>query len=118
MSDEEAYADFAKRYGEASSDYELACVLSGRLRDLDKRTKAANQRADAAEAALRAADISQALSVLARVHTRDDHQVGFVVMAGAGPDWGNLVSHDEYLEAWQTVRKTLQLPTMIQTDPA
>jgi len=58
QTDEEAYADFAKRYGPARSDYDLARILSGRLRDLDKRTRAANKRADALErenAELRAA---------------------------------------------------------------
>ena len=49
QTDEEAYADFAKRYGSARSDYDLARILSGRLRDLDKRTRAANKRADALE---------------------------------------------------------------------
>lgn len=53
-SDEEAYTDFAKRYGQATSDYQLACVLSGRLRDLDKRSKAANRRADACADLIRA----------------------------------------------------------------
>jgi len=50
-------ADFAKRYTDASGrcDYfTMAHVLSGRLRQMDKRAKAANTRADKAEAALAA----------------------------------------------------------------
>lgn len=55
--------------------------------------------------------LDRALFLLARVHTRDDDQIGFVIQAGAGPDWGNLVSHGEYIEAWAVVRTHLHLPT-------
>jgi hypothetical protein len=57
MTDEEAYAEFVSRYApayERQSDYMLARILSGRLRDLDKRAKAANARADKLQAELKA----------------------------------------------------------------
>ncbi len=57
MSDEEAFAHFVRRYPLAKNhmlDYSMARILSGRLRELDKRTRKANTRADAAEAELAA----------------------------------------------------------------
>lgn len=55
--DTEAYEQFAARYHWARHQhdnyYSAACVLSGRLRYMDKRAKAANMRADLLEAKIR-----------------------------------------------------------------
>ena len=50
--------EFARRYSSSSSYEDLARVLSHRLRQMDKRAKAANARADRLEAELRAASTS------------------------------------------------------------
>lgn len=50
---EESDAEFERRYGEATDFEALARVLSGRLRQMDKRAKAANSRADRLEQQVR-----------------------------------------------------------------
>lgn len=44
-----AYEDFKRRYQNCRSDYEMMCVLSGYMRQLEKRCAKANARADQAE---------------------------------------------------------------------
>lgn len=61
--------DFAQRYGAAKGYEALARVLSHRLRQMDKRAKAANVRADKAEAAARASDLSDT-ELLDELHKR------------------------------------------------
>lgn len=53
--------------------------------------------------------LSDALEVLARVHTRDDSLVGFSVAMGATPDPG--ISQHCYVEAWRAVRKACHMTT-------
>lgn len=47
--------------------------------------------------------LERALHILTRVHLREDDLAGFVVQMGARPDYGNLVSQEEYIEAWEAV---------------
>ncbi|GCA49267.1 hypothetical protein KGO5_01710 [Sinorhizobium sp. KGO-5] len=80
--------------------------------------KATSERWDAISEERKAQmSLDRALHLLARVHTRDDDQIGFVVVAGATAEaWGNGVSQVEYIEAWRTVRKHLHLPTEPPSD--
>lgn len=48
--------------------------------------------------------------ILARVHTRDDREIGFCVQMGGAPDWASGVSNGEYIAAWKTVREILGMP--------
>lgn len=53
----------------------------------------------------------EALRVLATTHTRDDDQLGFVLVAGL-PHWPfSEFSHEDYTEAWRIVRHELHMPT-------
>lgn len=45
----------------------------------------------------------EALGILSRVHTRDDDQLGYVVMMGASPEYDG----HRYIEAWGVVRQLL-----------
>lgn len=55
--------------------------------------------------------LDQALRILSRVHTRDHHEMGFTIEAGARPEpYLNDTSRDEYCDAWAVVRKHLHLP--------
>lgn len=45
----DAYERFKQRYQDCRSDYEMVCILSGYLRQLEKRCAKANARADQAE---------------------------------------------------------------------
>lgn len=57
--------------------------------------------------------LSEALRVLAEVHTRTDQRgAGFVVIMGAGHLW---FEPDLTVEAWKTVRQYLELP--VEHDP-
>jgi hypothetical protein len=59
-------------------------------------------------------ELAEALHILANIHTRDDDQVGFVVLAGA--QWRPLESQwtqAQYIEAWEVVRRY----TFMQTKP-
>ena len=49
--------------------------------------------------------LSKALYILASTHTRDDDQIGFVVLAGAG-QYGYFSgwSPSDYFRAWEAVR--------------
>lgn len=50
--------------------------------------------------------LSQAIFILASVHTRDDPITGFVILSGAA--WRPLetpFSHVEYFEAWKVMRE-------------
>lgn len=47
--------------------------------------------------------LDRALHILSRVHLREDDLAGFTVQMGAMPDWGNCVSNEEYIEAWEAV---------------
>ena len=56
--------------------------------------------------------LDKALYILASIHTRDDHEVGFVVVAGAVPDFPlTEFGTGDYIEAWRTVREHLHMPT-------
>lgn len=54
----------------------------------------------------------EALRILAAVHTKEHHEIGFVICAGASPEypatWEG--SFGDYPEAWKTVRRELHLP--------
>ncbi len=52
--------------------------------------------------------LDEALSILARCHTRDDYQIGFVVYNSANMF---ACSQREYIDAWRAVREHLHLPT-------
>ncbi|MBZ9656597.1 hypothetical protein [Phyllobacterium lublinensis] len=47
--------------------------------------------------------LDQALQILARVHLREDSEVGFVIEIGATPSFGSMVSEGEYVDAWAVV---------------
>lgn len=53
-------------------------------------------------------DLDRALHILARVHTRDNREVGFVVQMDAMPH-DACVTHTEYADAWRVVRMHLYL---------
>ena len=58
--------------------------------------------------------LDRALRLLATVHTKDDDQVGFVVVMGVSQvDWmhGYPYSQQQYIEAWEVVRQHLHLKT-------
>ena len=58
--------------------------------------------------------LDHALRILADVHTKDDHQVGFVFMVGAHAQNGMTQwSVGDHLTAWKVVRKHLHM----QVDP-
>ena len=59
-------------------------------------------------------NLNQALRVLADIHTKDDHQVGFVFMVGATAHH-NMTrwSVDDHIQAWRVVREHLHM----QVDP-
>ena len=49
--------------------------------------------------------LSKALHVLATVHTRDDDEAGFIVLAGASPlAYLTPYSQGDYMRAWESVR--------------
>jgi hypothetical protein len=54
-------------------------------------------------------NLDEALHILARVHTRDDHEVGFCIEVGARPEPYFGFSQAEYYEAWKAVRMHLHL---------
>lgn len=58
--------------------------------------------------------LERALDILASVHTRDDETSGFVVLMGAVPDVGNMVSHHDYITAWGVVREHLGQPSFLE----
>ncbi len=51
--------------------------------------------------------LGHALAILAEIHTRRDEVTGFVVMMGATPS----SSHNDYVQAWESVRAAAGLPT-------
>lgn len=56
--------------------------------------------------------LSEALHVIATIHTRDDDQMGFVIEAYAGGDFTRWqYSREQYIEAWRTVREHLHMQT-------
>jgi hypothetical protein len=55
-----------------------------------------------------AMSLDKALFILADTHTRDDDLAGFVVMAGARPEFR--FSQSDYIQAWGTVRRHLHMP--------
>lgn len=58
--------------------------------------------------------LAEALHILANIHTRDDPDVGFVILAGA--QWRPLESQwsqEQYIESWKVVRRH----TFMQTKP-
>lgn len=58
--------------------------------------------------------LDKALQVLADIHTKDDHQVGFVFMVGATAQNGmTRWSVNDHLQAWRAVREHLHM----QVDP-
>lgn len=61
--------------------------------------------------------LDHALHVLARVHTRDDREVGFVIQMGAMPDHA-CVDHTEYVEAWRALRMHLHLNVNPEPQPS
>lgn len=72
MSDLIEDEEFIKKYGDAYGRvnyYEMAHVLSGRLRQMEKRSKAANKRADQMQVALEAKDklISELVEALIEI---------------------------------------------------
>lgn len=54
----------------------------------------------------------EALRILAETHTRDDDQVGLVIIAGASP-FSVVSPHppERYNEAWRIVREQLRMQT-------
>ena len=58
-------------------------------------------------------DIGSAIRLLCEVHTKDNDDSGFVVNVGAHPqrhlhsDW----HVDNYLRAWNTLRRAIEMPT-------
>lgn len=48
----------------------------------------------------------EAIQIVARVHTRDDDEIGFVVEMGATPRY----DHNRYVKAWGTIRREAGLP--------
>jgi hypothetical protein len=54
--------------------------------------------------------LTQALGILARVHTRDDPELGCIVLMGATPP-PLYDSHADYTEAWRSVRHAINLPS-------
>lgn len=62
--------------------------------------------------------LDQALRVLADIHTKDDHQVGFVFMVGATAHRGlTQWSVDDHINAWRVVRQHLHMtvdPKIVQ----
>lgn len=56
--------------------------------------------------------LSEALHVIATIHTRDDDVMGFAVSSYVGGDflaWP--YSREQYIEAWKTVRLHLHMQT-------
>lgn len=49
-----------------------------------------------------------AIDILTRVHTRDDHQIGFNVQMGATPDF--FTPSDMYVDSWKTLREFIGKP--------
>lgn len=57
-------------------------------------------------------ELNKALLVLARLHTRDDQQAGFVIeMGGPGLLYPSPYSQIDYVDAWKTVREHLHMKT-------
>ena len=56
--------------------------------------------------------LERALTILARIHTRDDDLAGFVIVMDA--DLEPWVSRSQYIELWEVVRRYVHL----QTEPA
>lgn len=52
----------------------------------------------------------KALLILASTHTRDDHEMGFVVVYGASA-YNNTTqfTQDDYIRAWESVRANLHM---------
>lgn len=56
--------------------------------------------------------LSKALHILAATHTRDDDEIGFIVLGGAGPHHpGATCSMHDYMRAWESVRAHLHMQT-------
>lgn len=56
--------------------------------------------------------LSQAIYILATVHTRDDPVVGYVIMAGAmWRPYETPFDAEQYNEAWKVLREQAGLPT-------
>jgi hypothetical protein len=56
--------------------------------------------------------LSRAINILASVHTRDDDQMGYVILAGAS--WHpheTPFSMEEYNEAWRVLREQSNMQT-------
>jgi hypothetical protein len=56
--------------------------------------------------------LSKAIYILASIHTRDDDQIGYVILAGAS--WRPLetpFSQAEYTEAWKVLREQSNMQT-------
>lgn len=53
--------------------------------------------------------LQKALLILAQTHTRDDHEIGFVVCPGAYAHPLSEWSQYQYLEAWRAVRAHLHM---------
>lgn len=52
----------------------------------------------------------EALSIVARVHTRDDGTTGFVIEHGAAPyPFWNGITEAAYTDAWRTIRRELHM---------
>lgn len=52
-----------------------------------------------------------ALRVLAESHTRDDNQVGFVIVAGIPSPYTSRHSPEDYYTAWKVLREQLHMQT-------
>lgn len=57
--------------------------------------------------------LEQALHILASIHTRDNDETGFVVIAGATIHNAPLFSwsQSDYIEAWRVVRDAVHMQT-------
>jgi hypothetical protein len=56
--------------------------------------------------------LSEALHIIATIHTRDDPQMGFVINPYAGGDFNLWVySREQYIAAWKIVREHLHMQT-------
>lgn len=94
---------------------ENLCFIYNTLSDLEEKTPSVlssmeilNEAVDAAATGWQ--DIATALRTLSRVHLREDDIAGFNVLMGAKPDWGNFVSNEEYILAWECVWNFLNPP--------
>lgn len=63
-------------------------------------------------------ELERALYILATVHTRDDPDFGFTLIAGARPDIYSGFSQAEYMEAWKRLRMHLHMNVNPSPTPA